>query len=61
MKDSLDNWRNRAFYVITAWLGSWLPDREYAAYIRGATEYGLRAAARDEREGLGVPGDWRLR
>lgn len=60
MKDSLANWRNRAFHTITTWLGSWLPSREYAAYIRGATEYGLRAAARDVREGRDAPADWRL-
>jgi hypothetical protein len=31
----------------------------YAAFIEGAIEYGMRAAAADSRSGAPAPADWR--
>ena len=59
MKDPLVNWRNTLYADISNWLASWLPTREYVAYLRGSIEYGMRSATRDAEEGREPPPDWR--
>lgn len=36
-----------------------LASRDYQRFVGGAIEYGMRAAALDEREGRPVPPSWR--
>lgn len=46
----MDTWRNRLAARICSWVLVHIADDNYERYINGAIRYGLRAAARDERD-----------
>lgn len=59
--DSFDHLRDRLGVPVVNAIARTLLSRRYVAFIKGAVEYGMRAAARDQAEGREAPPNWRTR